>query len=568
MIDKNLELGNTVPGDTGRSEITATAGKIPPAHPTTSEPPEITARCLFAARQILPKTEAFLKEIEGAKAGEDIEYIHRIRVASRRLRAALPLFSYCCPEKKYQKWTREIKNITRTLGEARDLDVQLEFLRKYQKRIAKRRKKTQQIQGEPETPVEMAIGFLSGGLQARRASIQKNVISSLSNFEKQHIIEDLQSAINQRLIPPGKSGRTPLLRGVSPLAADQIGNAIYSLRSHEPWVRFPEAVAEHHAMRIAAKKLRYTLELYAPLYRLGLKKHTRRVAKLQQVLGDLHDCDVWIDKVTRIVLKERLKERKPADLERPSPVTVEGLTLFRYNRERERKAIYHRFVRYWSSLQNSGFFEELKRDILLARKTEYRHRDGTSDEETRAAVYDLAMSYPGGISHAKHVTSLALLLFDELKPLHQLGERDRFLLECGGLLHEIGLKYGKSGHQPKSAGMIFSGYDLPFDLYELGCISLMALWHKGAVQPELSGYYQVFSPVQQKNARALATLLRVADGLDCTRNSAVISVSCTITPGNVACTVTPSTGVGKEKEKAILKADQFELVFGKPIVFQ
>ena len=47
--------------------------------------------------------------------------------------------------------------------------------------------------------------------------------------------------------------------------------------------------------------------------RLGLRKYTRRIAKLQQILGDLHDCDIWIDNVTRIVLKERSRERKPGD---------------------------------------------------------------------------------------------------------------------------------------------------------------------------------------------------------------------------------------------------------------
>ena len=42
--------------------------------------------------------------------------------------------------------------------------------------------------------------------------------------------------------------------------------------SYEPWVPYPDAVAEHHATRIAAKKLRYTMEIYGPVYRRNLKK--------------------------------------------------------------------------------------------------------------------------------------------------------------------------------------------------------------------------------------------------------------------------------------------------------
>jgi CHAD domain-containing protein len=81
------------------------------------------------------------------------------------------------------------------------------------------------------------------------------------------------------------------------------------MRSFEPWVTQADAVAEHHAMRIAAKKLRYTMEVYGPVYRLGLKKPHARVKKVQEILGDLHDCDVWIDGVTRLLLRERSRMR-------------------------------------------------------------------------------------------------------------------------------------------------------------------------------------------------------------------------------------------------------------------
>ena len=56
-----------------------------------------------------------------------------MRVASRRLRAALPLFSSCFPEKDFRHWMHEIKSVTRALGEARDTDVQIAFLKKYLK---------------------------------------------------------------------------------------------------------------------------------------------------------------------------------------------------------------------------------------------------------------------------------------------------------------------------------------------------------------------------------------------------------------------------------------------------
>ena len=95
-----------------------------------NEPKPLKAECIFGVQRLLPLLDAFSKEIDGVKTAQDIEHIHRMRVASRRLRAALPLFASCFPEKKYQQWMEEIRKVTRALGEARDTDVQIAFLTK------------------------------------------------------------------------------------------------------------------------------------------------------------------------------------------------------------------------------------------------------------------------------------------------------------------------------------------------------------------------------------------------------------------------------------------------------
>ncbi len=69
----------------------------------------------------------------------------------------------------------------------------------------------------------------------------------------------------------------------------------------------PDAVYEHHALRIAAKKLRYTLETYAPLYRRGFTKPIARIKKVQDLLGDIHDCDVWIEQMTMAIIKQHTR---------------------------------------------------------------------------------------------------------------------------------------------------------------------------------------------------------------------------------------------------------------------
>lgn len=60
---------------------------------------------------------------EGAKDGSDIEFVHDMRVTSRRLRAAMDNFADCFPEKSFKKHYKKIKLITQTMGAVRDLDV-------------------------------------------------------------------------------------------------------------------------------------------------------------------------------------------------------------------------------------------------------------------------------------------------------------------------------------------------------------------------------------------------------------------------------------------------------------
>ncbi len=73
----------------------------------------------FGAGILLNNLSALESEFEGVRKGEDIEAIHRMRVASRRLRAALPLFGPVIAPKKHIEWIRHIGWLTKALGAAR-----------------------------------------------------------------------------------------------------------------------------------------------------------------------------------------------------------------------------------------------------------------------------------------------------------------------------------------------------------------------------------------------------------------------------------------------------------------
>lgn len=85
------------------------------------------------------------------------------------------------------------------------------------------------------------------------------------------------------------------------------------LRSFWPAVRDPAAVQELHDMRIAAKRLRYVLELAAPALGNGASVAAKRARELQDLLGEIHDCDVILPFVEgREALAGRFRERRAA----------------------------------------------------------------------------------------------------------------------------------------------------------------------------------------------------------------------------------------------------------------
>ena len=82
-----------------------------------------------AARVIDVRAAEVFEHSEGVLDIADVERVHDMRVATRRLRAALELFEPCFPRKRWRKALRRVKALADALGERRDRDVEIEFLR-------------------------------------------------------------------------------------------------------------------------------------------------------------------------------------------------------------------------------------------------------------------------------------------------------------------------------------------------------------------------------------------------------------------------------------------------------
>jgi CHAD domain-containing protein len=83
---------------------------------------------LAAARVLEVRAAEVFEHSAGVLGIEDIEPLHDMRVATRRLRAALEVFRPCFPKKRYKAAMTPLKGLADALGERRDRDVAIEFL--------------------------------------------------------------------------------------------------------------------------------------------------------------------------------------------------------------------------------------------------------------------------------------------------------------------------------------------------------------------------------------------------------------------------------------------------------
>ena len=107
--------------------------------------------------------------------------------------------------------------------------------------------------------------------------------------------------------------------------------------------------------------------------------------------------------------------------------------------------------------------------------------DISSRDPRLEAVVRLMHAALGDSRHSIHVTWLALRLFDELRPLHELGAEERFYLEAAGLLHDVGMMEKSGSHHKQSLHVIQNAALLPLDSRERMVIGSIARYHRKAM---------------------------------------------------------------------------------------
>ncbi len=215
-----------------------------------------------------------------------------MRVATRRLRSSLQATAAAYRPQRVKQLRRRLRNLARSLGEVRDRDVLLMRLRSDAEAVADNTQLQTVIERfeteEQQDELQAAINQLQG----ERDKAHAELVAELGRKRTRRLLQELTDFLTWPLEDVQAEDE-----GLPLLVRHYAGSALW--REYEALRRFetvmPRASAERmHELRIAAKHLRYTTELFEPALGEDAHRIIKQVTALQEHLGNLHDADVAI----------------------------------------------------------------------------------------------------------------------------------------------------------------------------------------------------------------------------------------------------------------------------------
>jgi CHAD domain-containing protein len=232
-----------------------------------------------AGRKVLRMHLArMLAQEAGTRSGEDIEDLHRMRVATRRMRAAWLVFEGAYRPRVARRYVRELRGVARALGAVRDLDVLREGLDAY-------------VGTLPEAGGE-ALAPLRTAWREERERARQRLIALLDSRAYHVFVEDYleltESVGAGARTTPSEPGQPVLVRDT---AGSRILAAYEHVRAYETVMGWAD-LTTLHALRIEGKRLRYTLEYFAEVLPVSSRALITSVTQMQDHLGLMNDAHV------------------------------------------------------------------------------------------------------------------------------------------------------------------------------------------------------------------------------------------------------------------------------------
>ncbi len=291
-----------------------------------------TARnaCRFMRRH----ARALDRHLGRAAKGKNVRAVHQVRVACRRLRTALAIYGELFPPEDARRWRRRLRKTLDRFGPARDLDVQIRFLKRMLREIP-----------EADTARKPGVRALRRHLKQQREALQPSLERAARRVRRSGLTDELIRAA----ATAGDADRSPA-DSLAGQAITIIGRDLARVRERRQSLADAADIRGHHRLRIAVKRLRYTLELFDLSEAFAFEPFVKMLSALQKQLGEMRDCDVWMDLVDAFIAADAT----PA-IQRCRP----GLRFLRAHHRRLRTALFRQVKKEISALDRTDFWDRL-----------------------------------------------------------------------------------------------------------------------------------------------------------------------------------------------------------------
>lgn len=268
------------------------------AHPPASAPDVVgiqTGQAMAEAGRLVWRVQlvAILLNEAGARRGGDIEYVHDMRVATRRARSAARLFAAYFLDKAIKPFDPALRRTGGTLGAVRDLDVQLDKLARFAQSLP---------EGEAQELDHIAEAWRREQAEARRALFDWLDGKAFRRFIADWAAFCATPGLGARAVDEtAKSSPLPTVTPyqVRHVMPSRILGRFEQVRCYEAVFESGEPIPEPmlHALRIDCKRLRYALEPVTHLLGEDGEQLVKQLKHLQDHLGDLNDASVTRDRL-------------------------------------------------------------------------------------------------------------------------------------------------------------------------------------------------------------------------------------------------------------------------------
>jgi CHAD domain-containing protein len=289
-----------------------------------------------------------LNHEEGTLLGENVEELHDMRVATRRMRTAFDIFGPVYDPKTIKRHLKGLRTIGRVLGQVRDMDVILESGITYQRKMKEN--------GRPG--LDPLLNDWKETIDRRRFKMIKHLKSEAYHNFKQNFNIFLQVSDNIKAQVSQNDGTNSRVRDTVPVLVYSRYAVVRAYESILPTA----SVSQLHALRIEFKKFRYTLEYFREILGERANQAIDELKQLQDHLGELHDADVACQLV-RGFLKEWDEEQilKPIP-ERLNPAPIVTYLAFLHAM---RYRLIRSFPELWSKFSRPEFRQNIAQAISL-----------------------------------------------------------------------------------------------------------------------------------------------------------------------------------------------------------